>query len=76
MWSSMRKRRLPVCFACFSLSACAYMPKSVADLPWVDLWGERGAQVLVRDYAMCESLVEQRRGLLSGCMLERGWSVD
>lgn len=62
--------------ACLALGACAYLPQSVEALPWTDLWGDRGAQVLARDYAMCEELVEQRRGLLAGCMAARGWSVN
>ena len=54
-------------------SACAQLPPSMKDLAWKDLWGDRGEQVLARDYAMCEALVEQRRSLLSSCMANRGW---
>lgn len=43
------------------------------DLAWKDRWGDRGEQVLARDYAMCATLVEQRRSLLSSCMENRGW---
>jgi hypothetical protein len=57
------------------LAGCAQLPQPVAELPWKDLWGDRGAGVLARDYEMCESLVEQRRGLLEGCMAARGWLV-
>jgi len=57
------------------LAACAQLPKAVADLGWQDHWGERGAGVLSRDYAMCTELVEQRRSLLQGCMDARGWST-
>jgi hypothetical protein len=59
----------------FALAGCAQLPSPVAELPWMDLWGDRGAGVLARDYEMCERLVEQRRGLLEGCMTARGWSV-
>ncbi|MES2584896.1 MAG: hypothetical protein V4627_19385 [Pseudomonadota bacterium] len=62
--------------ACLVLGACASLPASVEALPWKDLWGDRGAQVLARDYAKCEEVVEQRRGLLAGCMAARGWSVN
>jgi len=55
------------------LSACAQMPQSVKELDWKDRWGDRGEQVLARDYAMCLALVEQRRSLLSSCMDTRGW---
>lgn len=58
-----------------ALAACAQLPKAVADLGWQDHWGDRGTGVLARDYAMCAELVEQRRGLLQGCMNARGWSV-
>jgi hypothetical protein len=57
------------------LSACAQLLPSVAALPWQDAWGDRGHQVLARDYAMCERLVEQRRSLLAACLHNRGWSI-
>ena len=56
------------------LCSCAQLPQSIKELDWKDASGERGEQVLARDYAMCEQLVEQRRGLLSACMANRGWS--
>ncbi len=57
------------------LYACAQMPVAVAELPWQDQWGDRGRQVLARDHAMCETLVEQRRSLLVGCLQARGWTL-
>ncbi len=76
MRSNHSRIRCLAYLGCIGLCACAYMPKSVEALPWVDLRGDRGAQVLVRDYAMCEQLVEQRRSLMTQCMLARGWSTD
>ena len=58
-----------------SLAACAQLPQSMADQGWTDLWGDRGQGVLARDYQMCAELVEQRRGLLAGCMESRGWQI-
>lgn len=58
------------------LSGCAQLQPSVAGLPWQDAWGDRGRQVLARDYAMCERLVEQRRSQLAACMRNRGWHLD
>jgi hypothetical protein len=56
------------------LCACAQLPQSIKELDWQDAWGNRGEQVLARDYEMCQRLVEQRRGLLSACMENRGWT--
>jgi hypothetical protein len=56
------------------LTACAQLPESIQELNWKDEWGNRGEQVLARDYEMCQTLVEQRRGLLSSCMANRGWT--
>lgn len=39
---------------------CAHLHESVAVLPWKDHWGERGVQLMARDYAMYENLVKQR----------------
>lgn len=58
------------------LVACAQLPPSMAEHGWSDLWGDRGAGVLARDYQMCAELVEQRRGLLAGCMEARGWKIN
>ena len=58
------------------LVACAQLPPSMAEQGWSDLWGDRGAGVLARDYHMCADLVEQRRGLLAGCMEARGWKIN
>ena len=58
-----------------ALAACASMPAAMSELSWQDQWGDRGRQVLVRDYAMCERLVEQRRGLMASCMAARGWTL-
>jgi hypothetical protein len=73
-----RRQILSMAFATITacaLVACAQLPKAVAELGWQDLRGDRGAGVLARDYAMCSELVEQRRGLLKGCMEARGWST-
>lgn len=40
--------------------------ESVAVLPWKDHWGERGAQLMARDYAMYENLVKQRPARAQG----------
>lgn len=63
------------CCALLGLVACAQMPAQVAALDWQDMYGDRGAQVLARDYIMCTELIEQRRSLLGGCMATRGWKV-
>ena len=55
------------------LAACAQLPPSIKGLDWQDRWGDRGEQVLARDYAMCQELVEQHRSLLASCMNNRGW---
>lgn len=57
------------------LAACAPLHVAVAELPWHDQWGDRGRQVLARDHAMCETLVEQRRSLLQSCLQARGWTL-
>jgi hypothetical protein len=59
---------------CLLACGCASLHESVAALPWNDHWGDRGKQVMARDYAMCETLVEQRRALMASCMAARGWS--
>ncbi len=56
------------------LAACAQMPQSYTDLHWTDLQGDRGSQVMARDFGMCEKLVEQR-SQLRGCMFARGWGL-
>ena len=57
------------------LGACAQLPPSVATLDWQDRWGDRGAGVLARDYAMCSELLEQKRSLMGSCMAGRGWEI-
>lgn len=71
-----RTTSLPLLALCASLCACAPLHESTAGLPWQDAWGDRGPQVLARDHAMCERLVEQRRSLLPGCMQARGWTIS
>ena len=61
-----------VCAIFSGITACAQFPQSMAEFSWIDQWGDRGAGVLSRDYQMCTELVEQRRGLLVGCMEARG----
>jgi hypothetical protein len=68
-------RSLLLAMALLALSACTHLHESVAALPWQDGWGDRGPQVLARDHAMCERLVEQRRALLAGCLASRGWTL-
>lgn len=72
-------QRNPRCLAAVlalpMLAACSHLHESTAALPWKDGWGDRGSQVLARDHAMCERLVEQRRNLLSGCLASRGWTL-
>jgi hypothetical protein len=68
-------RGFGVAAAIGSLAACAQLPQSMAGQGWNDLWGDRGQGVLARDYQMCAELVEQRRGLLAGCMEARGWAM-
>lgn len=70
-----RARRCVALASVSLLSACAQMHAAVAELPWQDQWGDRGRQVLARDHAMCETLVEQRRNLLVGCLQARGWTL-
>lgn len=67
---------LPMLVCGLWLSACAQLPLAIKELDWKDRWGDRGEQVLARDYAMCQQLVEQRRSLLSACMEARGWYWD
>jgi hypothetical protein len=61
-------------FLTLLLCSCAQLPQSMKELDWKDAWGDRGEQVLARDYEMCEQVVEQHRGLLSACMANRGWT--
>jgi hypothetical protein len=56
--------------------ACTSMPEAVAQLPWRDTMGDRGRQVLSRDYKTCLDLVESRSSLLAGCMAQRGWVIQ
>lgn len=57
------------------LVACAGLPDAVGELRWKDQWGDRGAQVLARDYRQCEALVETRRSLMTDCLAQRGWRL-
>jgi hypothetical protein len=75
MRSSYLEWRSFVYGACLTLCGCAQMPDSMAALQWTDAWGDRGWQVMHRDYAMCVELVEQHRSQLSGCMASRGWQI-
>lgn len=61
--------------AALLLAACAELHPSLAQLQWKDGWGDRGAQVLARDHALCARLVEQRRSQLAGCLAARGWTL-
>ena len=63
-----------MCIAVVLLSGCAQMPQAYAELPWKDLRGERGEQVMYRDFEMCERLAE-KRSLLKDCMASQGWEV-
>jgi len=56
------------------LDGCFQMPRAYAELQWKDMRGDRGEQVLVRDFEMCEKLVELR-SQLKGCMSSLGWEL-
>lgn len=58
-----------------ALGACASLPIGVRDLVWRDVWGDRGPQVLARDYAWCAEALENRRSQLAVCMAYRGWTL-
>lgn len=76
MPSNHRALALPCCvLALAALAACAQLHPSLAALQWKDGWGDRGAQVLARDHAMCARLVEQRRSQLAPCLAARGWTL-
>jgi starvation-inducible outer membrane lipoprotein len=55
------------------LTACSSLPESFSSLKWQDLRGDRGSQVMQRDFAWCSDAVETRRSLHEQCMSERGW---
>ena len=57
------------------LTACASLPESFSELKWQDLRGDRGLQVMRRDFAWCSDAVETRRSLHEQCMIERGWAL-
>jgi hypothetical protein len=57
------------------LTACASMPESFSQLKWQDQRGDRGQQVLQRDFLWCAEAVETRRSLAEQCMNERGWAL-
>lgn len=72
-------KRLRLCLpllAVGALCACAPLPIGVQELVWRDAWGDRGAQVLARDYAWCADALENRRSQLGVCMAHRGWILD
>ena len=56
------------------LAACAEVALGASADVWSDREGDRGVQVLARDYAQCAALVETRRSLMTGCMAVRGWA--
>ncbi|WP_395668129.1 hypothetical protein [Rhodoferax sp.] len=56
------------------LAGCAQIPQAYAELPWKDMRGDRGSQVMARDFEMCERLVEAR-SQLKGCMASQGWEL-
>lgn len=63
-----------ICSGMLLLSGCAQMPQAYAELPWKDMRGERGEQVMYRDFEMCERMSEQR-SQLKGCMASQGWEI-
>ncbi len=56
------------------LTACTGLPESFTEIKWQDLRGDRGLQVMKRDFAWCSVAVETRRSLHEQCMIERGWA--
>ena len=56
-------------------TACVSLPESFAEIKWQDLRGDRGQQVMKRDFAWCSDAVETRRSLHEQCMIERGWAL-
>ena len=76
MCGLFRRSSVPATISvCLLLIACAQLHPAVAALQWQDQWGERGRQVLARDHAMCERLVEHRRSQLGACLAARRWSL-
>lgn len=57
------------------LNACTSMPQSYSQISWQDLRGERGLQVMKRDFTYCSDAIETRRSLHELCMSERGWAL-
>lgn len=57
------------------LTACVSMPESFSQLKWQDQRGDRGLQVMQRDFVWCADAVETRRSLQEQCMSERGWAL-
>ncbi len=55
------------------LAACTSLPESFSPLKWQDLRGDRGSQVMQRDFSWCSNAIETRRSLHEQCMNERGW---
>ncbi len=58
------------------LTACASLHESFAEIKWQDLRGDRGQQVMKRDFTWCSDAVETRRSLHEQCMIERGWALS
>jgi hypothetical protein len=57
------------------VTACTSLPESFSSLEWQDLRGDRGSQVMHRDFAWCAEAIETRRSLHAQCMSERGWAL-
>jgi starvation-inducible outer membrane lipoprotein len=57
------------------LTACTSLPESFSSLKWQDLRGDRGSQVMHRDFAWCSDAIETRRSLHELCMSELGWAL-
>lgn len=59
----------------FLLTACTSLPESFSELKWQDQRGDRGLQVMKRDFTWCSYAIETRRSLHEQCMRERGWAL-
>ncbi|TAG25779.1 MAG: hypothetical protein EAZ37_11750 [Burkholderiales bacterium] len=67
--------RIALPIALTLLTACASMPESFSQLKWQDQRGDRGWQVMQRDFIWCAEAIETRRSLAEQCMSERGWAL-
>jgi hypothetical protein len=72
--SGIHRSNYVMCGISLLLVSCASMPQAYAELPWKDMRGDRGDQVMARDFEMCEKLAEQR-SQLKGCMASQGWEI-